>query len=201
MPGSNTSDLPQTLVGLTGQLLGVPSAGHALEPVALSHADDVHHLVLSEHGTNRDLLLEVVPGEVDLIGDGSSIELDLHDVSLLLSAPQDLHLSVDEDTDDSAVLLHLGKVLLDLLLAEIISPLGAGLGEGLLLGLGPVLVEPPLGLLSNMLSPDSLQSPHAPGGLDVANNTDADHGGSLEDGDSLHHLLLVDLGPGSVHLW
>merc|ERR1719243_269874 len=200
MPGSDTSDLPQTLVGLTGQLLGVPPAGHTLEPVALGHTDDVHHLVLGEHGSHRDLLLEMVPGEVNLVGDGSSVELDLHDVSLLLSAPQDLHLGVDEDTDDSAVLLHLGQVLLDLLLAEIISPLGAGLGEGLLLGLGPVLVEPPLGLLSDMLSPDSLQGPHAARSLNVANHADGDHGRGLDDGDGLDHLLLVVLGTGTIHL-
>merc|ERR1719225_462512 len=200
VPGSHTGNLPQTLVSLPRQLLGVPSAGHALEPVALSHADDVHHLVLGEHSSHGNLLLEMVPGEVDLIGDGSSIELDLHDVSLLLSAPQDLHLGVDEDTDDSAVLLHLGQVLLDLLLAKIISPLGAGLGEGLLLGLGPVLVEPSLGLLSNMLSPDSLQGPHTTGGLDVSHDSNAHDGRSLDNGDGLDHLLLVDLGAGSVDL-
>merc|ERR1719219_2006581 len=74
MPGSNTSHLPQTLVSLPGQLLGVPPAGHSLEPVTLRHTDDVHHLVLGEHGRNWDLLLEMIPSEVDLISNGASVK-------------------------------------------------------------------------------------------------------------------------------
>ena len=84
MPGSDTGHLPQALVGLPGQLLGVPSAGHAFEPVAFGDTDNVHHLVVGEDGCHRDLLLEMVPREVDLVSDRSPIELDLHDVSLLL---------------------------------------------------------------------------------------------------------------------
>merc|ERR1719221_1810680 len=190
MPCSNTSDLSQTLVGLPGQLLGVPPGGDALKSVTLGDTNNVHHLVLGEHGGDGDLLLKVISGEGDLVSDGASVELDLHDVGLLLPPSEDLHLGVADDTDDSAVLLHLSQILLNLLLSQVISPLGAGLGEGLLLGLRPVLVEAPLGLLADVLGPDSLESPHASGGLDVANNTNADHWGSLEDGDSLHHLLL-----------
>ena len=51
-----------------------------------------------------------------------------------------------------------------------------------------------------MLSPDGLQSPKTTGGLDVSNNTNADDGRGLNDGTSLHNLLLVDLGSGSVDL-
>merc|ERR1719438_201732 len=199
MPSSNTSDLSQTLVGLPGQLLGVPPGGDALESVTLGDANNVHHLVLGEHGGDGDLFLEVIPGEGDLVSDGASVELDLHDVGLLLPPSEDLHLSVADDTDDSAVLLHLSQILLNLLLSQVISPLGAGLGEGFLLGLRPVLVEAPLGLLADVLGPDSLESPHASGGLNVSNNTDADHRRGLEDGDGLDDLLLVNLGAGSVH--
>merc|ERR1719429_140581 len=200
MPSSNTGDLPQTLVSLPGQLLGVPSAGDALESVTLGDADDVDHLVSGKDSGDRNLLLEVVPGKVNLVSDGSSVQLDLHDVGLLLSATQDFHLCVDNNTDGGAVLLHLCQLLLDLLLSEIISPLGAGLSEGLLLGLRPVLVEPSLSLFSNMLSPDSLESSHTSWSLDVSNNTNADHWWSLDNGDGLDDFLLVDLGAGSVHL-
>ena len=78
--------LSQTLVGLPGQLLGVPSGGDALEPVALGHADDVHHLIAGEDSSHRDLLLEVVLGEINFIGHRATVELDLHDMSLLLPA-------------------------------------------------------------------------------------------------------------------
>lgn len=50
---------------------------------------------------------------------------------------KDFHLSVHNNSDDSAVLLNLVELLLNHLLAGIISPLSARLGESLLLGLGP----------------------------------------------------------------
>merc|ERR1719507_2842493 len=200
MPSPNTSNLPETLVSLPWKLLGVPPAGHALVSVTLGHSDDIDHLVLGEHLADGHLFLKVLAGKVDLVGDGSTVELDLHDVSLLLPAAEELHLGVDDDPDGGAVLLHLVEILLNLLLAQVIGPLGAGLGERLLLGLGPVLVEPPLALLADVLRPDSLEGSHAAGSLDVADNADGDHWRSLDDGDSLNNLLLVVLGARTVHL-
>merc|ERR1712176_682249 len=104
MPGSNTGHLPQTLVGFPGQLLCVPPAGHTLEAMTLGHSDDINHLVLGKNSSHGYLLLEVIPGKLDLVGNGATIKLDLHNMSLLLP-------------------------------------------------LRPVLVEPPLGLLANVLSP------------------------------------------------
>ena len=64
----------------------------------------------------------------------------------------------------------------------------------------PVLVEPPLALLADVLRPDSLEGPHAARSLDVADNADGDHWRSLDDGDCLENLLLVVLGVRAVHL-
>ena len=48
---------------------------------------------------------------------------------------------------------------------------------------------PPLALLADVLSPDSLEGPHAARGLDVADDADSNHGRSLNDGDCFNHLV------------
>merc|ERR1711935_1049309 len=96
--------------------------------------------------------------------------------------------------------LTYGELLLDFLLAQVVSPLGARLGESLLLALRPVLVESSFGFLSNMFCPNSFQGTQSPWGFNVSDHSDAHDGRSLDDGDSFDNFLLVDLGTRSVQL-
>lgn len=194
VPGSNTGDLTETLVGLTGKTGDSPAGDDTLESVTLGDTTGVDHLVLLEDGADSHWLLEVIADESNLVGDGSSVDLDLHDVSLLLAEADLFDLGVGEGTHDCAVLGDLVALSLDG------STIGLGvlslvLGEGPLgLGLVPVLVEPTAALLGEVLSPDGGDGSQATGGLDVSDHADDHHGGSLDDGDSLADLLLVGLG-------
>ena len=198
MPGSDTGDLPETPVGLPRELAGSPTLGDTLETVTLGDTDDVNHLVLGEDLVDRDLLLEVLDSPVNLLGGGAAVDLDLHEVGLLLADPDLPHLGVGDDAHNGAVLLDALEVALDGLLA--VSVLLGVLGEGLLLGLVPVLVEPALDLSAQVLGPDGGEGAETVGGLDVADNTDDDDGGGLDDGDGLDDLLLVHPGASTVKI-
>lgn len=194
MPSTDTSDLSETLVGLTGKLLGAPTLGDTAETVTAGNGNDVNNLVLLEDGVDGDGLLEEVLAESNLVGDGTTVELDLHEMGLLLLEGGLSDLSVSEDTDNGAVLLDAlelagdgGTLVLGVLLGV--------LGESLLLALVPVLVESALELVTQMLGPDSGKGSEASGGLDVAHKTNNDH---LEDVSHRHKAkraaLFVQVG-------
>lgn len=223
VPSTNTGDLAQTLVSLAGQLGGSPTGSNTGETVTLGDGDDINHLVLLEDGVDVDGLLEEVAGEFDLVGDGATVDLDLHKVGLLLLDRSLTNLSVGEHTDDSAVLLDALKLAGD----GGTGALGVGLGvlgEGLLLGLVPVLVEATLDLIAEVLSPDGGERAETTGSLDVTDDTDGNelekkilgsgpfffvspslshttgktYRRGLDDGDGLDNLLLVHLGTRTV---
>ena len=73
-----------------------------------------------------------------LFSDGSSIDLDFHDMSLLLSATKDLLLGMGDQSDNRAVFLNLAQILFDFLFAQIISPFQLSLRECLLLRFRPI---------------------------------------------------------------
>jgi len=105
MPGTDTSNLSKTLVCLSRKFLGAPSAGNTLETVAFGYSDDINHLVLLEDGADPNRLLEKAASEVNLVGNATSVNLDLHQMGFLLLEGSDADLGVGEDTDDGAVLL------------------------------------------------------------------------------------------------
>ena len=180
MPRSDTGDLPQTLVRLSGKLLGAPSAGDTGETLTLGDGNAVNHLVLLEDGADLDGLLEESAGESDLVDNASSVDLDLHQVGLLLLQRRLSDLGVGEDTDD-------GAVFLDAL--ELAGDGGAGglgvllgvLGECLLLALVPVLVESALDFVGKMFGPDGGERAETAGSLNVANETNGNELRSVSD--------------------
>lgn len=174
MPGTDTSNLSQTLVRLSGKLLGAPTGSNTVEAVALGDGDDVDHLVLLKDGVNGDGLLEEVLAKGDLVGDAAAVDLDLHEVGLLLLEGRLADLGVGEDANDGAVLLDALELAGDAGAARLAVLLGV-LGEGLLLALVPVLVEAALDLVRQVLSPHGGEGAQAAGGFDVTNETNNDH--------------------------
>ena len=201
MPCSDTSNLTQTPVSLPGKTSHTPTCNHALITVTPGDSNDVNHLILVEDGVHGHALLEQLVTEVHLVSDGTTVDLNLNQMSLLLLDTLQLtHLCVSQHTDNASVLLHPLQVGLQVLLALLrLIPLRV-LGESFLLRLVPVLVEPPLKLVAQVLSPDGVQRPQTTRSLHVRHQSDDNHGRSLNDGHGLACLLLVQLGSGLLHL-
>jgi hypothetical protein len=178
-------------MGLARKLLGTPTSGDTLETVTLGGGNDVNVFVLFKDGTNSDLLLKVFTSKVDLLFDGTTVQLDLHKVSLALVDLGLGDLGVSNDTDNGTVLLDTLEFTSDIL--GTISILGSILSEGLLLGTVPVLVESALGFLGEVLGPDGGQGTETTRSLDVTDNTDNNHSGSFDDSDGFDDFLLVHL--------
>jgi len=198
VPRSDTRDLSETLVGLTRKLLGSPTVGNTLESVTGGDTDDVDVLVLLEDRGDVDGLLEVRLGELDLVGDRTSVDLDLHEVSLLLLETGLADLGVGEDTDDGAVLGDALEFTGDRRLGSRFGVLLGVLGEGLLLRPVPVAVEATLDFVGKVLGPNGGEGSETAGSFDVTDDTNDDHRRSLDDGGGLDDFLLVHLGSGTV---
>merc|ERR1712071_99573 len=103
MPSSDTGDLTQTFVGLAGQLACVPTRSDTLESFTLGDTNDIDHLVLGEDRCNGYRLLQVLTGPINLLGNCSTVNLDLHNVRFLLALAKKFHLSVGNNSDSFAI--------------------------------------------------------------------------------------------------
>lgn len=199
VPSTDTGDLTETTVGLARKTGNTPTRDDTRVTLTLGNGDQVNALVLLKDRGDVDGLLEVGLGELDLVGDRATVDLDLGKVGLLLRETGEVELGVGEDADDGGVLLDALKLAGDRSTVVLGVLLGVA-GEGLLLRLVPVLVEATLDLVGEVLSPDGGKRTETAGGLDVADNTDNNHGGSLDDGSRLDDLTLVHLRAGAVEV-
>jgi len=182
MPSTDTTDLAETSVSLTREAGNTESLDDTGGSLTTGHTNSVDHLVLIEDLTNRDFTFELLEGPIDLLSDGATVDLDFEEVSLALAEVKLGELSADEDTDDLAVLLDSLKITLDGVLGLGILFVSLGvLGEGLLLGVLPVLVEAALELNREVLSVDGGEGTETTGSLNVTDETDDLERGALND--------------------
>ena len=194
MPRSDTGNLTQTSVCLTVQAADTESLDHTGHALTAGDTDGIDALALLEDLTDLDFLLELAVGPVDLLSDGTTVDLDLHDVSLVLSQGELADLSSADDANNLGVLLHSSEVSGDVRLRLVVLVLAVDvLGEGLLLGLVPVLVESALDIVVHVLGPDGVQGAETTGGWDVADKTNDLHGRAFNDGDRVDDILLDGL--------
>uniref|UniRef100_A0A3B4X2B7 Uncharacterized protein n=1 Tax=Seriola lalandi dorsalis TaxID=1841481 RepID=A0A3B4X2B7_SERLL len=198
VPCADAGNLAQSAVRLARQARAAPAGSDALVAVALGDANHVAHLVLRKDCVHRHLLLEHLRRKVNLGRQVAAVDLDLHQVRLLLAHLDLADLRVGEHAHALAVLLDALELRVDVLL-----PVGVLLdvvGEGLLLGAVPVLVEAALHLVVKVLRPHRRQRAQPLGRLDVPNHANHNHRRRLEHRHRLHNLLLVRLRARLVHI-
>jgi hypothetical protein len=194
MPSSNTSDLTETSMGLTGKSADTESLDDTLSAVTLGNTNDVEAFGVLEDFADADLLLELLLGPVDLLGDGTTVNLDLHDVGLVLTEGDLADLGGAENTDGSSVLLDALKITRVMGLGGDVLVFTVNvLGESLLLGVHPVLVESALHIGVEVLSEDGRECAGTAGGLDVSYDSNDLHRRALNDRDGVDDILLDGL--------
>ena len=191
MPSSDTTDSPETSMGLSRELLDSESLDDTGESVSLGDSEDVDVLEVVEDLVDLDFLLEERLGEVDLLGDGASVDLDFHNVSLLLSEVEETGLGVADDSDDGSVLLESVEENLESL--GVCGELLFVLLEAFPLGTVPVLIETSLELRAESLGPDAGKASESSDSLNISDNTDDSDGRSFQNGNGLNDFLLVKL--------
>jgi len=61
------------------------SFNDTLETFTFGDTDNIHHFILREDGVNFNFFFEIAISEIDLLGGGTSVNLDFENVVFLLS--------------------------------------------------------------------------------------------------------------------
>ena len=194
MPGTDTSDLAETSMCLTVKTRHAESLDHTACSLTAGNTDSINALGHLEDLTNADLLLEFALGPFDLISDGTTVDLDLHNVSLVLTEAELADLGSSDNTDNSSVLLDALEVTSVVILGGLVLVLAVNiLAESLLLGSHPVLVETALDIVVEVLGEDGAEGTEATRSLDIADESNNLHWWALNDGDRVDDILLDGL--------
>jgi hypothetical protein len=164
----------------------VETLDHAFKSATAGDTDGVDLLTLLEDSSDLDFLLEISSGEIDLLGDVASIDLNFDDLSLLCFKRGKFWLGVGDDTDESAFFLHGLKLLFEEL--GLLGSLGLVFGESILNN-SVVLIESTFAGLSNVAGPSNGVYTDSSWGDYITNNTCAYHGWGIENCDTLNDLL------------
>lgn len=84
MPRSDAPNFSKSTMGLSGKSLHTETSDDSVESFTLSSTHNVEAFSFFEDLINLDVLFEQRKPEVDFFFNGSSVDLDLEDVSLLL---------------------------------------------------------------------------------------------------------------------
>jgi hypothetical protein len=160
MPCTNTGDLSETSMSLSWKSVDIESLDNTTSSLTSGDRNGINHLILLEDRANSDILLEVVLSPLDLGGSVTTVELDFHEMGLLLSEVSHLiNLGGSENSDNSAVLLDSFDISVDVffvlcLKSPSLGVLGESLATVVLFSKMPVLVESSLHRVRQVLSPD-----------------------------------------------
>jgi len=202
VPSPDTGNLAQTTVRLAWKSGDTPSGDNTFVTVTLGGTNGIDHFVHREDVRDRDLTFKETIAEVHFLGDGTTVDLNFHQMGLLLAEVDLFDVSVSQNTHDSAELLDSLQLRIFTIasLSLVLGKLVGVFGEGLLLGVVPVLVEATFDLFVQVLGPHGSEGTETFGCLDVSNQTHHTHGRSLNDRHCLNNLLLVDLSTWFVGL-
>jgi len=199
MPSTDTGNLTQTTVSLAGKTSNTPTSNDTNKSLTLGGSANINTFTFSKHVGNWDFLFKEFLTEINLFSDArTTVDLDFSQVSNLLAQVKLAHLGMAKQSNNLAIVFNAVELKLNIL--RLLSSLLGILGESLLLGSVPVLVEATLDFVRKVASPNSGKSAKTSWGFNITNHTNSNKRRSFKDSNGLNSFLLVQFGSRSLNL-